>query len=113
MIRQGPGVVRVGDPLHHPPQPAVCGKHEMTVRLHELHSPANLLVEDTFGKVPRPSDSPGPVFFDHRPCVSQALGLCRFQLFALGLQPDALSLASFHLTSLVSTTSFSKGRLVP
>ena len=57
-------------------------------------------MEDRFGQLPRPSDSPGPDLFDHRPGVSQALGVCRPQLVALGPQSDALGIAIFHLCSL-------------
>jgi ubiquinone/menaquinone biosynthesis C-methylase UbiE len=45
-------------------------------------------------------DSPGPDVFDHCPGVSQALGVCRSQLVALGPQPDALGIATFHLCRL-------------
>ena len=94
---QAPRVVRVGDPLHHPPQPAVRDQHEVTVRLDEAPLALDLLVEDRFGQLPRPGDSPSPEVFDHRPGVSQALGVCRPQLVALGPQPDALGIATFHL----------------
>ena len=50
--RQAPRVVRVGRPLHHPPQPAVRGKHKVTVRLHEAPLAIDLLVEDRLGQLP-------------------------------------------------------------
>ena len=99
---QAPRVVRVGDPLHHPPQPAVRGKHEVTVRLHEAPLALDLLVEDRLGQLPSPGDSPSPDVFDHRPGVCQALGIYRPQLVALGPQPDALGIATFHLCRLRS-----------
>ncbi len=94
---QAPRVVRVGDPLHHPPQPAVRDQHEVTVRLDEAPLALDLLVEDRFGQLPRPGDSPSPAVFDHRPGVSQALRVCRPQLVALGPQRTRLGIATFHL----------------
>src|ERR1700744_3079252 len=91
---QVPWMVRVGDPLHHPPQPAVRDQHEVTVRLHEAPLASGLLVEDRFGQLPRPGDCPSPDVFDHRPGLSQALRICRPQLVALGPQPDALGIAT-------------------
>jgi hypothetical protein len=85
---------------HHPPQPAVGGKHEMTVRLHKAPLAIDLLVEDRSGQLPGPGDRPAPQLFDHRPGISQALRVCRCQLLALGPQLDALGSAAFHLCSL-------------
>ncbi len=90
----------MSDPLHHPPQPAVGGKHEVTVRLHEAPLAVDLLVEDRFGQLPGPGDRPAPEAFNHRPCLGQALRVCRSQLGTLGPEPDALGIAAFHLCSL-------------
>jgi hypothetical protein len=90
-------MVRVGDPSHHSAQPAVRNKHEVTVRLDKTPLALDLLVEHRFGQLPRPTDSPSPEVFNHRPGVSQAGGISRPQLVALNSQPDALGIATFHL----------------
>ena len=95
-----PRVVRVGDPLHHPPQPAVRGQHKVTLRLHEAPLAVDLLVQDRFGQLPRPGDGPAPDPFDHRPGVSQALGVCALSLSRSAFSLTRSCIAAFHACSL-------------
>jgi uncharacterized protein len=80
---QTPRVVRMSDTHHHPPQPAVRGKDEMTLRLHEAPLAVDLLMQDRFGQLPGPHDRPAPEILDHRPGIGQTLRVCRLQLDAL------------------------------
>ena len=105
MVPRGPTGGTGGHPLHHPPQPAVRGKHTVTVCLHEAPLAIDLLVEDLLRHPPHPGDSPAPDVLDHRPSVAQALGVCCLQLVAFGPQPDALGTAAFQVCSLRGGTT--------